>query len=145
MSDDADGVWLTKKQIAEIRNISVASAYRLIKRHGWRRQAGNDTRATIRVYVPRSWLDGQRVSQGAAADDVPDNIPSDKAPGDHLTVAAMLEAVSAWRGRAERAEARIDAAELRAQQAETEVERLRAQAQPAKGIAAWIRARIRQG
>jgi hypothetical protein len=54
--DDA-GVWLTKAEFAERRQISQASADRLIRRQGWRRQPGNDGR--VRVLVPPGAL-GQR-------------------------------------------------------------------------------------
>jgi hypothetical protein len=54
--DDA-GVWLTKAEFAARRQISQASADRLIRRQGWRRQPGNDGR--VRVLVPEGALGGR--------------------------------------------------------------------------------------
>ena len=48
------GTWLTKAELAHVRRISIASATRLIRRQGWRRQPGNDGR--VRVLVPEDWM-----------------------------------------------------------------------------------------
>src|SRR4051812_4128029 len=53
--DPADGIWMTKAELAAARIISTASADRLIRRHGWRKQPGNDGR--VRVLVPRTWVE----------------------------------------------------------------------------------------
>jgi hypothetical protein len=53
-SPDDGGTWLTKAELARVRRISVASADRLIRRQGWRRQPGNDGR--VRVLVPSDWI-----------------------------------------------------------------------------------------
>src|SRR5262249_36765384 len=45
-----EGTWLTKAELAARRAISIASATKLIRRSGWRRQPGNDGR--VRVLVP---------------------------------------------------------------------------------------------
>jgi hypothetical protein len=68
-SDDAAGVaWMTKaEQQAGVRRICIASAYRLIRRKGWRRQPGNDGR--VRVLVPSEALltcRGSATSRAAA-------------------------------------------------------------------------------
>ena len=53
-SDPTDnGVWMTKAQLAAVRRIGPASADRLIRRQGWRKEPGNDGRA--RVFVPLTW------------------------------------------------------------------------------------------
>ena len=49
-----DGRWLTKAELAQARRIDIASATRLIRRQGWRRQPGNDGR--VRVLVPADWM-----------------------------------------------------------------------------------------
>jgi hypothetical protein len=48
----ADGglVWLSYPELARLRGINLTSAFRLAKRHGWRRQKGNDGK--LRVLVP---------------------------------------------------------------------------------------------
>jgi hypothetical protein len=46
----ADGRWMSLKELASSRRISVASAARLMRRRHWRRQPGND--GHIRVWVP---------------------------------------------------------------------------------------------
>jgi hypothetical protein len=53
-AEDDVGTWLTKAELAHVRGISIASATRLIRRQGWRRQPGNDGR--VRVLVPEDWM-----------------------------------------------------------------------------------------
>jgi hypothetical protein len=53
------GEWLTLRQLAASRNISKNSAERLVRRHKWRRQPGND--GFIRVLVPPGEEAPQRV------------------------------------------------------------------------------------
>jgi hypothetical protein len=48
--DRAGGRWMSLKELAASRRISVASAARLMRRRHWRRQPGND--GHIRVWVP---------------------------------------------------------------------------------------------
>ena len=62
----ADGRWMTLKELADARRISVASAARLMRRRRWRRQPGND--GHIRVLVPAG-------EQEPKADDRPDRRP----------------------------------------------------------------------
>ena len=57
-SSDDGGTWMTKGELARVRRISVASADRLIRRQGWRRQPGNDGR--VRVLVPSDWQSPER-------------------------------------------------------------------------------------
>jgi hypothetical protein len=47
---EGGGAWLTKAELAATRGITLASATRMIRRQGWRRQTGNDGR--VRVFVP---------------------------------------------------------------------------------------------
>jgi hypothetical protein len=52
---EGGGAWLTKAELAEARGITIASATRMIRRQGWRRQPGNDGR--VRVFVPQGQSD----------------------------------------------------------------------------------------
>jgi hypothetical protein len=63
----ADGRWMSLKELASSRRISVASAARLMRRRHWRRQPGND--GHIRVWVPTG---EQEPKADARADDRPD-------------------------------------------------------------------------
>jgi hypothetical protein len=38
---DNDGAWLSYPELARLRGINLTSAFRLARRHGWRRQKGN--------------------------------------------------------------------------------------------------------
>jgi hypothetical protein len=98
-----DGVWMTKAEIAAVRRISVASADRLVRRQGWRKQPGNDGRA--RVLVPLSWA--------RPTDNPPDKKPDD--PTDKRDVirliSALESAVSTLQEQLARETARADRAE----------------------------------
>jgi hypothetical protein len=45
---------MTKAELAAARGISIESVERLMRRHRWRRQPGNDNR--VRVLVPSDWM-----------------------------------------------------------------------------------------
>ena len=77
----SDGKWITKAELAAVRGIDLASASRLIRRRGWRRQPGNDGR--IRVLVPVDFL--------ASPTDGPSNGPMDS-PADEATPAPPVPA-----------------------------------------------------
>ncbi len=49
--DDDGGAWMTKRELASIRRISVASADRLARRMKWRKQPGNDGRGSKDEHV----------------------------------------------------------------------------------------------
>jgi hypothetical protein len=49
-TQDNSQVWLSYPELARLRGINLTSAFRLAKRHGWRRQKGNDGK--LRVLVP---------------------------------------------------------------------------------------------
>jgi hypothetical protein len=129
--DPMDGVWLTKAQLAAVRRISVASADRLIRRQGWRKQPGNDGRA--RVFVPRTWVE----PRAAGPADAPVVDPADRmhehpvegtgSATDISRAISTLEAALASIERRAEAEAaalrqRADQAEKRANQAESQAE-----------------------
>jgi hypothetical protein len=91
------GTWLTKAELARVRRITVASADRLIRRQGWRRQPGNDGR--VRVLVPSDWQVPERASDRT---DPTDQEPTDPAhptdgPTDADAFAAFDRAIDAIR------------------------------------------------
>lgn len=65
---------MTYAELAQAKGISVASARRLVRRHGWPRQVGNDG-GIVRVLVPLSHLTPgpgttrRKTSNSAASDD----------------------------------------------------------------------------
>jgi hypothetical protein len=112
MDTQADGPaveqWLTLAELAAARGTSKASAARLVRRHKWRRQPGND--GHVRVLVP--------VEKADRPTDRPADGPADTA-GAFVVIQAALAAQ-------ERAEARADRAESRADKLATELAELRA-------------------
>jgi hypothetical protein len=166
---ETDGVWLTKAEIARVRGITIASAYRLIRRQGWRRQPGNDGK--IRVLVPSDWANGHGRGEPAvpstgpltrpsdAPSDQPSDIPSDVGGFVRLIEAANVRADEASRradaadrradaalalvtdanARADRAEARADVAEKAADQARTEAQQAQEAARAAEEQAEALR------
>ena len=62
---DGTGGWLTSDQIAEAGSIRRIGAVRLVQRHKWRRQMGNDGLA--RVLVPPGMLINERATRGTDA------------------------------------------------------------------------------
>jgi hypothetical protein len=91
LANEAGSVWMTKAELARVRRISVASADRLIRRQGWRRQPGNDGR--VRVLVPPSWASK---SQSNPTDTEPPD-PTDRIeyPTDTSSEISLLEATVA--------------------------------------------------
>ena len=72
-----DGQWLTKRELARVRGVALASAERLIRRHQWRRQQDNQGRAL--VLVPPDFLvphDSDRTD--VTPDDRSDTRPDDR-------------------------------------------------------------------
>jgi hypothetical protein len=94
----ADGQWMTLAELARARGTSKASAARLVRRHKWRRQPGND--GHVRVLVPAEKADR----------------PADRPAGALAVIQAALAAQERAEARAERAESRVErlAAELAA-------------------------------
>jgi hypothetical protein len=86
--DEADSRWMTVAELAESRQISKASAARLVRRRRWRRM--RDNRGAIRVYVPV----GQELPQDGPADDRAD-IRSDDTPDVQAIVSAKDEVIAA--------------------------------------------------
>jgi hypothetical protein len=98
--DEPEGAWMTKAELARVRGISIASAYRLIRRQGWRRQPGNDGK--IRALVPSDWVEPREADQRDSQTDRLMTKPSDTDGFVRLIEAAIV--------RADEANKRADAA-----------------------------------
>jgi hypothetical protein len=114
---------MTYAELAAVRGISLASARRLVIRHRWPRQAGND--GIVRVTVPLTALAKSRDSAGAGAavdtvtpdslSDATDTVTaSDVTLTDPVTVTlthaldVLREQLVIANGRADRAERQVD-------------------------------------
>ena len=106
--------WLTYAQLAESRGISVRSAQRLVLRHRWRRQPGND--GTARVGVPAGAEKPPERHDGAS--DRPD--ARDDAGSVTLAIEALRGELTASHQREAEAHTRADRAEQRADRADAE-------------------------
>jgi hypothetical protein len=122
---------MTYGELAQARGISLASARRLVRRHAWPRQVGND--AVMRVAVPLSEVQAHKPADSAttwpmpaqAGPGSPRPMPPADGPGTELLAQAMAQAIDSLReqlvianGRAERADRRIDEERGRVDRAE---------------------------
>ena len=131
-ADGGGARWMSFAELGAARGISKASAIKLVRRHGWRRQ--RDNQGHVRALVPLTWAEGDRAGE---RDSLPDSTP-DNQPDTGLVagaLAALETAVLSLTERALAAERRADSAEAviageraRADRAETDRtdERLRA-------------------
>jgi hypothetical protein len=126
-ADIGDGArWMTFAELAEGRRISKASAIKLVRRHGWRRQ--RDNKGNVIALVPLTWA--QDTSQ-RERDGPRDNQPDDTADSSQAIVlleaafsalreqqeherAALREQIDRERARADHAEQGRDADRARA-------------------------------
>ena len=105
MGDAEDGRWMTFAELAAAREISKASASRLVRRHGWRRQ--RDNQGTVRILVPPG---AERRSDHRVPDSPADSPPV--GPSDKVSlVRALQDTVALLREQLAKAEARADQAE----------------------------------
>jgi DNA repair exonuclease SbcCD ATPase subunit len=88
--------WLSYSQIAAVRQISRASAIRMCRKAGWRRQVNNQ--GVVTVAVPASYADRERASPGERPGE---------SPGDSSALQGAVEALR--EANAALAEARITA------------------------------------
>ena len=112
--DDEGGEWLLYAELAERRGIDRDSANRLVIRHRWRRQKGNDGK--MRVLVPANYL------HSASPDNQPDSQTDNQRdmPSRHIrtleaAIAALEAAQKASLDALERERRRVDATEARAE------------------------------
>ncbi len=149
------GQWMTYAELAAARGIDKQSAVKLARRHGWRRQRGNEKDGVdvARVFVPGSALDAQRETVGAPrAISRPPGVISE---GDLAPIAERFDAAIAVltkeladaksltaveRSRADRAELAKDEAVARADVLWERIEALQAEVAEAEAAAVQARA-----
>ena len=102
-----DSRWMTFAELAKARGISRVSAERLVRRHKWRRQPGNDGRVLVLVPVEALAPDDRKVDRDDSR-------------------ARALAVIQAALGAQERAESRADRAESRADKLAVELAEARA-------------------
>src|SRR5262249_10415905 len=102
MNDTEAGVWMTYDEIAVARRIERIGAVRLVQRHRWRRQAGNDGKA--RILVPHDALEPRRGARIGGDTTKPGDAGNDtaidtgiSAPDSAGTVTAFETALTALR------------------------------------------------
>ena len=107
-ADGADGArWMSFAELGAARGISKASAIKLVRRHGWRRQ--RDNQGHVRALVPLTWAQDDRDEEGDnIQDSTPDNPPDTGLMAGAL--AALETAVLSLTERAVSAERRADSA-----------------------------------
>jgi hypothetical protein len=108
----ADGRWMTFAELGQSRDINRASAIKLVRRHGWRRQKDNE--GHVRALVPVTWAtaDDARESDSTAGR------TKDSTADMSRAISALYTAVTAFREQLGHERARAEAAERRADQAE---------------------------
>jgi hypothetical protein len=107
----ADARWISFAELAAARGISKASAIKLVRRHGWRRQ--RDNQGHVRALVPLTWAQDD---QDGAGDNLKDSTPDNSADTGLLArgFAALEDVVAGLRGQLDAANARADEAHKRA-------------------------------
>jgi outer membrane murein-binding lipoprotein Lpp len=107
MKDTEEARWMSYSELAELRRIDRPSVIRIARRHRWPKMNGND--GTVRVAVPRSFLEAKRQSSR----DRPWGAPEGKPPDEGRRLGAL--------------EAKIELLTTELDQARAEVRRLRAE------------------
>jgi hypothetical protein len=123
---------MTYAELAQARGISLASARRLVRRHGWPRQVGND--AVMRIAIPLAEVQANTAGDSATAWPVPAQagtgrprpMPPADGPGTELLAQAMAQAVDSLREQLVIANGRAERAERQADQERSLLEELRA-------------------
>lgn len=75
MSDAADVRWLSYAELAEARGIDRLSAMRTVRNRRWEKRKGND--GTIRVAVPRNFLENAKQRERENPSESPREIPAE--------------------------------------------------------------------
>ena len=148
----ADDTWLTYAELAAIRGIDRASAFKLALRHRWRRQKNNQ--GQVMVLVPQAWSDQSH----DGSDDVSRHIAAFEASLAAVReahageLAAVREQLTEARRAIKSAEARLAAAESHAAERQAELrervaaaERRADQAEAFAARAWWRRLRRPRG
>ena len=143
---------LTYAELAQARGISLASASRLVRRHGWPRQVGND--AVMRIAVPLADAQADTAGDSATAwprpaqagPGRPRPMPPEGGPGTDLLAEAMAQAIDSLHEQLVIANRRAECADRRADQERSLLEEARARiadAVAAERIAAGEAAALR--
>jgi hypothetical protein len=66
------GRWMTFADLADARRISKASAIKLVRRHGWRRQ--RDNKGNVLALVPLPWAQDTEGPEGDSPRTVSDTV-----------------------------------------------------------------------
>lgn len=111
-----EGQWMTLKELADRRAITLASVARLVRRRKWRQQRGNE--GQVRVFVPASPADSRQ---------------------DALSV--LRKAVDILQDQLSSVNARAERAEERARKAEERAEALEREKAAREGQGRWARLR----
>jgi hypothetical protein len=117
-SSDDGAVWMSKRELAAVRGISVASADRLVRRQGWRRQPGND--GSARILVPPDFASPPATDKPRVKTAVP---PGKSAPDVSRAINSLSDALAVLKEQVQRERVRADKAEAEAdrlKQAEAE-------------------------
>jgi hypothetical protein len=115
--------WMTFLELSQARGVSLPSARKLVRRHKWRRQAGND--GLVRILVPREALEdrpkpspgpdrgsGRGADHGADLQDISHAVSALQA-----AVASLTEARASAEKRADQAESALELARSREESA----------------------------
>jgi hypothetical protein len=112
----ADGRWMTFAELGQSRDINKASAIKLVRRHGWRRQKDNE--GHVRALVPVIWATADDARESDSTAGRTKDITADMS----RAISALYTAVTAFREQLGHERARAEAAERRADQAEAKAE-----------------------
>jgi hypothetical protein len=130
MGDTQDARWMTFAELAATRDISRASASKLVRRRKWGRQT--DNKGTVRILVPV----GKELRSDHRPPDAAPASPVDSPVDNVSLVCSLQEAVALLREQLAQAKQRADRAEARAEQVDVELRHEREAArQLAKQIA----------
>jgi hypothetical protein len=91
-ADQGDGGrWMTFADLADARRISKASAIKLVRRHGWRRQ--RDNKGNVLALVPLPWAQD---TEGTERGNPPDS-PQYSAPDITADISRVISSLAACR------------------------------------------------
>jgi hypothetical protein len=140
----AGGRWLSLKELADARQISVASAARLMRRRRWRRQPGND--GHIRVWVPVGEDEPKAEVRAddrtdVQAEDRPD-ILADIRAGIAEVIKPLQDAIAVLEAQLTEANGRADRADIRADALRDRLAALQDELQQAQQAARTTRERL---
>ena len=138
--DEADVRWVSYQELADARGIDRLSAVRTARNRRWQKRKGND--GTIRVAVPRNFLENAKRRERENPEEIPGEIPAENS----RIFSALEGQITALKGQLGTMDAHLSdvRAELEAQRerAETEKADLRGQRDRAQVAADRLAERI---